>query len=177
MPLIRPQRAVPVNDGRVPGRLPGLADVPAANLEPSLPGALGPQNGQFIRLPGVNFPPAGATPVDEIGDGNIAAGTSASLITIAVPFGWRFRMEGIGFTADDETALAFLQWSILAPDPISGYINKSSAVGSVRNLTPIFFLASNVDVVIRGTALAAAVVTYHFVARVRGWFYSEQEAS
>lgn len=174
-PLIRTQVAVPRNDGSVPGRRPGQPiGAGAAPIAPSQPGALGPQHGIWVKLPGVNFPPAGATPVDEIGDANIAAGGNANLLSVVVPDGQRFRLAGIGFGADDESALAFLSWTILAPDPYPGYIAKVAAVGSIRNLTEMFFLiGSSVTVTINGQSSAAAATTYRYICRVRGWFYSE----
>ena len=175
-PLIRPQRAVPRNVGNVPGRMAGMPlDAGPVPLAPSQPGALGPQYGVWVKLPGANFPPAGATPVDEIGDASIAAGGNANMLSVVVPDGQRFRMAGIGFGADDETALAFLSWTLLAPDPFPGYIAKVSGVGSIRNLTEIFFLiGSSVTVTINGQASATAAVTYRYICRVRGWFYSEE---
>ena len=173
-PLIRPQRAVPRNTGSFPGRTAGWDPGPAG-IAPSQPGALGPQYGQWIKLPGANFPPAGATAVDEIGDGNIAAGGNANLLSVVVPDGQRFRMAGIGFGADDETALAFLSWTILCPDPYPGYIAKVAGIGSIRNLTDIFFLiGSSVTVTVNGQNATTAATTYRFICRVRGWLYSEE---
>lgn len=176
--LIRPQ--VPLPAGRAslsnqPVRVP--LDLGPAPIDPSQPGALGAQQGVWVRLPGANFPPAGATPVDELGDANIAAGGTGLFVTITVPDGQRFRMAGIGFGADDETALAFLSWTINAPDPTVGYINKAAAIGSIRNVTPIIFLVgSSVVVTVTGAAALTAVVTYRYICRVQGWFYSEMEA-
>lgn len=173
--LIRPQRSATRFDGNVPGRIPGVPFAPnAADIAPSQPGALGPQYGTWVKLPGSTFAPAGATPVDEIGDANITAGGIANLLSVTVPDGQRFRMAGIGFGADDETALAFLSWTILAPDPYPGYINKASSVGSIRNLTEIYFLiGSSVTVTIQGAAASTAATAYRYICRVRGWFYSE----
>jgi hypothetical protein len=175
-PFVRPQ--VARRYGQALGGQPVAVppDVGMVPVQPSQPGALGPQLGTYIRLPGANFPPAGATPVDEMGDADVAAGGSATILSIAIPNGQTFRMAGIGFTAEDETALAFLSWTIMAPDPAIGYIAKSAAIGSVRNLTEIFFLqGSSVTVSIVASTTAAAVVTYHYFARVRGWFFSEKE--
>jgi hypothetical protein len=152
-------------------------DLPPASREPSQPGALGPEQGMLVALPAANFPPAGAYPVDEMGDANIAPGGSATLLSVVIPDARRFRMVGIGFGADDETALQFLSWSINAPDPQPGYINKSSAVGSLRNLTEIFFIiGSSVTVSIVGRSASTAASTYRFIARVRGWLSEERQA-
>lgn len=177
MSLIRPQVGYRPDVAGLRAQTPSIpADLGPVPLNASQPGALGPQHGAYIRLPGANFPPAGATPVDEMGDADIAPGGTGTILSIVVPDGQTFRLAGIGFTAEDETALAFLSWSITAPDPVIGYINKPAAIGSVRNLTDIFFLTgSSVTVSVVGRTTAAAVVTYHYFARVRGWFYSEKE--
>ncbi len=149
-----------------------------ARIQDSQPGALGPERGTWVRLPGENFAPAGSIPVDETGDGNIAAAGSATIITLTVPTGLRFRLAGIGFSAEDETALAFLSWSITAPDAVPGYINKPAAIGSVRQLADVFYVAgSDATVNVIAASSAAAVVTYHFYCRIRGWFYAEKEGA
>lgn len=177
--LIRPQVGIDPRRRRVPREVLTVPEgLGAAPIAPSQPGALGAQVGTWIRLPGANFPPAGATPVDEIGDANIAAGGTATLLTYQVPNGVRFRLEAIGFGADDETALAFLSWAITAPDSVNGYVNKVAAIGSIRNVTPITFLAgSSVLVSVVGTSSTNAVVTYRFICRIRGWLYSEEVSS
>ena len=148
-------------------------------IAPSQPGALGPQHGQYVRLPGSSFAPAGATPVDETGDGNLAPSTAGTLVSITVPDGQTFRMAGIGFGADDETALAFLTWSIqVGMDSIPGYVSKPATVGSLQYLADIFVvLGSSVTVNVVATPLAAAATTYRYICRVRGWFYAESEGS
>jgi len=128
-----------------------------------------------VRLPGANFPPAGSRPVDEMGDANIAPGGTGIMLRYTVPDGVTFAAAGIGFTAADETSLAFLSWTILAPDPVSGYIAKPSAIGSVRNLTElVLVVGSSVTIVIQGASSPAAAVTYDFIVRLRGWLYSEE---
>ena len=178
MAIVRPQSGVPaVRRAIAPGAISIPPVLPEANIQGSQPGAFGPEQGTWVKLPGANFTPAGARAVDEVGDGDIAPGASAVLLTVVVPMGLRFRMAGIGFSAEDESALAFLTWSITAPDPIPGYVTKPAAVGSVRNLTEIFVLAGSdavVSVVAANSVLAAT--PYHFFARVRGWFYAEKEA-
>lgn len=147
-------------------------------VQPSQPGALGPEQGVYVRLPGANFPPAGATPVAEPGDANIAPSASATIVSIVVPDTVRFRVESIGFGADDETALAFLNWSIrFGNDAQPGYTNKPAALGTLQYPAPIVLLAgSSVTVNLVVTASASAVVTYRYIAVVRGWFYREDVA-
>lgn len=173
--LIRPQVGVPRNIGAVPGRPAGSPlHVGDAPLAPSQPGAQGPQVGTWVRLPGSSFTPAGATPVDEIGDANIAAGGTGTFLSVSVPDGQRFRLAGIGFGADDESALAFLSWTIYTPDPQPGYIDKVAVIGSLRQLAEIFLLlGSSVTMTLKGSSSASAATSYRFIARVRGWFYSE----
>jgi hypothetical protein len=151
------------------------AGIPSAHLQPDLPGALGPEQGMFIRLPGVNFPPAGGIPVDTSGDADLAAGAVGQLLLVNVPTGSRFRMAGIGFAADDETALSFLTWTIQVDgQPVSGYTQQTAAVGSVRNLTEIFVLTGVSATVSVNVAIdATAAATYRYICRVRGWFYTE----
>ena len=176
---IRPQIGYPRVRTQLSGRTIAVpTDLPPVRMESSQPGAVGTHQGTLIRLPADNFPPAGATPVDEMGDANIAPGTSVTMLTVNVPDARRFRMVGIGFGADDESSLQFLSWTLSAPDPTPGYISKSSAVGSIRNLTEIFFVVgSSVAVSIIGTAAANAVVTYRYIARVRGWLYADKDVS
>lgn len=177
MILRRQQLGVPAARRAVQGQVVELPPtLPPARLQSSQPGALGPEQGQWVRLPGVNYPPAGATPVNAVGDADIAPGASAVLVTIAVPAAQRFRLAGIGFQAEDETALSFLTWSLRAPDPMPGYVGTPAAVGSVRQLADIFLLVgSNATVTVVGASAAGAVVTYHFFCRVHGWFYAEKE--
>jgi hypothetical protein len=172
---LRPQNA---GLSRLGGGLEAVRSVVMGALGSSQPGALGPQTGTYVRLPGSNFPPAGALPVDEMGDAVIVAGATALLITYTVPTNLILRIEGIGFGADDETALAFLSWSMqLNGDTVPGYVNKPSAVGSIRNLTPIFQIAGTSSIVtITATISLLAVLPYRYICRIRGWCYSEKEA-
>lgn len=180
MALERPQVGTPAVRRALSGQqIPAdLSMLGPARIQDSQPGALGPERGTWIRLPGENFAPAGSTPVDETGDGNIAAGSSATLLTVTVPTNQRFRLAGIGFSAEDETALAFLSWSITAPESVPGYISKPAAIGSVRQLADVFYVAgSDATVSVIASVSSAAVVSYHFYCRVRGWFYAEKEGA
>jgi hypothetical protein len=152
---------------------PGLPTKPMPSSQPL---ALGQEAGQRVILPGVNYPPAGATPVDELGDATIGAGGTGLLLTITLPDQQRFRMAGIGFGADDETALAFLSFTIFAgPFPVPGYINKRAAIGTLQQLTEIFILTgSSLPITIVGTSDVLAVVEYRFICRARGWYYFEK---
>jgi hypothetical protein len=155
------------------------APVPGpVRLEPSQPGAFGPEQGRFVKLPGSNFPPAGAIQVNEDGDADIAAGATATLVTIQVPDTQRFSGIGIGFGAHDETALKFLTWSVQAnaiPQP--GFIAKNAIIGSIPQLTPFTYVTgSSVTITIVGAASALAVVTYRYIVRVLGYFYTEETA-
>jgi hypothetical protein len=173
-------RLRPQNVGRIRlgGGLAAVRDLGPGALDPSQPGALGPQTGIYVRLPAYNFPPAGALPVDEMGDAIIAPAATAVLITYQVPTNLILRVEGIGFGADDETSLAFLSWSMqLNGDTVPGYVNKPSAIGSIGNLTPIVQMAGTSSILtITGTPAAAAVLPYRYICRIRGWCYSEKEA-
>lgn len=147
-------------------------------IEPSQPDALGTEQGSYVRLPGANYPPAGAIPVDVIGDLNLAASAVGVLVTIPLADTYRLRVAGIGFSADDDIALGYLTWAILlGPDPAPGYSQMQAAVGSVRQLADIFVLVgSSQTLTVRATIAATAPVTYRYICRVRGWYYSEKEA-
>ena len=149
--------------------------IPPVDVTQSQPGVLGPQTGTYVRLPGADFAPAGAIPVDVIGDANLAPGAIGTLVTIVVPDAVTFRIAGIGFGADDEVALGFLSWTIRAfGDVVPGYDNKPAAVGSIRQLAEIFVVqGSSVTVTVQGAIAAGAALTYRYICRVRGWFYSE----
>ncbi len=144
-------------------------------LAPSQPPGLGQEQG--IRLPGANFPPAGSRPADVIGDLNIAPGGVGTLVTITVPDNLRLIIVGIGFDTDDPVAIGYLTWAILlGPDPVPSYEQMLAAVGSVRQLSTIQVLAgSSQTLTVRATIAATAAVTYRFICRIRGWYYSERE--
>lgn len=142
-----------------------------------------PQGGNASRriaLPGCNFPPADAIPVDQIGSASIANGGSATLETIIVPDTYSFRMAGIGFGADDESGLRFLSWSLFATPPggtITPYINMPAAIGSIVQPSEVFVVVgSSVTLTLVATNNSHTVATYFFFCRIRGWFYSEKEA-
>lgn len=163
---------------RAQGGYPAFAgpDPGPVRLEPSQAGAFGSEQGIYVRLPGVNFPPAGAVPVDVDGDANIAPGASATLVSYLIPDTQRFRMVGIGFGADDETALRFLTWSINF-DGIAqpGYTAKNAVIGTIVQLTDIVIAAgSSITVSVIGISSASAVVTYRFICRFRGYLYTER---
>ena len=173
-PFIRSLQA-----GRVPGRpIEVPRDLPPVHILPSQPGALGLEYGTPVALPGSAFAPAGATPVDQVGDGNIAPGGSATLLNIQVPDGQRFRVAGVGFGADDETALGFLTWSMFENnDPQIGYNSVPAPIGSIAQLADIFHLSgSSVLFRIVANSAASAGVTFRFICRVRGWFYAIKES-
>jgi hypothetical protein len=176
MTRLRPQNAAP---SRLGGGLGAVRALGPVALDPSQPGALSAQAGTWVRLPGFNFPPAGCLPVDEIGDANIAPAATGTLLTYTVPDNLILRIEAIGFGADDETALAFLTWRMLLNgDTVPGYYNKPSAIGSIRNLTPLVQTVGTSSVLtIVGTPAAEAVLTYRYICRIRGWCYSEKEAA
>lgn len=161
---------------RIPAPIPmGVGPV---MVQPSQPEALTPEQGAWMRLPGANFPPAGATPVNEPGDANIAAGAQATILSIVVPDTLRFKIDSVGFGADDETALAFLSWSIqFGSDTQPGYVNKPAALGTLLYPAPIVLLAgSSVTVNLVVAASADAVATYRYIGLLRGWFYREERA-
>lgn len=146
-------------------------------IAPSTPAALGPELGTYVRLPGANFPPAGAIPVDVIGDLNLAPSGAGNIITVTVPDTFRLRVAGIGFGTDDDVAIGYLTWAInLGPDPVQGYGNVLAAIGSIRQLAEIFVLAAaSQTLTVRASIASTAPITYRYIARIRGWFYSEKE--
>jgi hypothetical protein len=176
------ERATTPLDVGTLARSAGVTEVPTnlgpARPAPSLPGALNPEAGAQIQLPGVNYPPAGAIPQDDSGDANIAPGASATLVTLVVPGIMRHRMVGIGFGAVDDVALGFLTWRIeVNGAPAPSYFGQTAAIGSIRQLADIFLLTGNsATIAVIGTMSAVAVATYRVIARVRGWYFTEKEA-
>lgn len=172
----RPQ--IPWDPSRRAAFQPGVGAPPgggASPLAPSQPEALAPGGGVPVSLPGVSFPPAGAVPVDQSGDGNIAPGGTATLLSITVPDTWRFRVLGIGFGADDESSLRFLTWALRGNNtPYPTYSNQPAAIGSIVQLADIFLLVdSSTTFIVVASSAAAALITYRFISRVRGYFYQE----
>lgn len=166
---------------RQPVRFPGQ---PIPNglgpemVQPSQPGALGPEQGVYVRLPGANYAPAGATPVYEIGDGNVAVSATAIVVTYTVPDTVRCRITHVGFGADDETALGYLNWSIrFGLDSQPGYINKPAALGTLLQPFPVtLYAGSSVTINLAVTASANAVITYRYIAVLLGYLWREDVA-
>lgn len=160
-----------------PGELRQLHTYGPQPLAPSMPGALQPGAHPPVTLPGMNFQPAGGYAVDVTGDGNIAPGGTASLVTIQVPDNVRFRIIGIGFQSDDVIALSYLTWSIrIFGDASQSYTGLPSAVGSVRQLSYIGqLIGSSALVTIVANIDPNAVLTYRYICRVQGWNYTETE--
>lgn len=150
----------------------------AAPTQASQPGALGTEQGVFVRLPGADFPPAGAIPVDAIGDADIAPAGAAVLVTAVVPENLRLRISGIGFGADDEVALGFLTWVPQSDGAAApGLQQIFAAVGSIRQLANIFMVfGSSATVTVVANIDATAALTYRYICRISGWLYNEQEA-
>lgn len=152
--------------------------LPPAALPQSQPMGPGPESGTPVRLPGANFPPAGSRGLVPVGDGDIAPGGTATLITVQIPDNARLRINAIGFGADDEVALGFLTWSIQASGiVIPGYEAVPAALGSLRNPYPVTInLGSSQLVTVTASSDATAVLTYHFIAEIQGYFYTEMGA-
>jgi hypothetical protein len=151
-------------------------DLGPAAIGPSQAAALASVGPPEVGLPGSNFPPAGSTPVDELGDGDIAPGGTAVLLTIRIPDTFRFRMAGIGFGADDEVALGFLRWSIRSDgDVVPGYFNMTAGIGSIRQLASIVYVGGGSSTItIVAIIDPLAVLTYRYIVRAQGWFYLER---
>jgi hypothetical protein len=151
-------------------------DLPPAEIAPPSPLGPQPEGGVPIELPGMFAPAYGSLPQDYFGDANIAPGAEATLISFIVPEGFRCRMDGIGFGADDETALTFLTWRIEVDSTRSDpYVNVPAAVGSITQLSTIIFTAAGgAMVAVIAAAAATAGLTYRYIARTKGWFFTEQ---
>lgn len=153
------------------------ADQGPARADSTVAGGFSPRAvGTPVVLPGVNYFPAGAYPIDEVTDADIAAGASATLIKIAVPEKTQLRIDGIGFGADDEVALRFLSWSLLLnSDPFRAYSNQAAAIGSIPQVSPIkFHVRDQTLVTVVLTSAASAVITYRFIVRVTGYFFTDE---
>lgn len=147
-------------------------DMGPGRMDPTLPGGPAPAGTVPVKLPGANFPPAGALAVDELGDANIAPGTTALVLTIPVAETGQLRIDGIGFGADDEASLRFLSWTLFLDQDPTAYSNIGAAVGTVVQPSPIFLhVAGPRTVRLELTSAAAAILTYRFVARVKGWAF------
>jgi hypothetical protein len=147
-----------------------------ARLGSTVSGGSAPTDiGTQVILPGVNFFPSGGTPVDEISDADIAPGATVNVLTFQVPEKVQFRIDGIGFGADDESALRFLTWNLLVQGaPYRAYGNQAAAVGTIVQASPInFHTSDNKTVIVQLTSAAAAVLTYRFVVRVKGWLFTD----
>jgi hypothetical protein len=152
-------------------------DLPEAETAPSQAAGLVSEQGFPVKLPGVNFPPAGSIPVPSpFGDANIAPGATATLLTFAIPDNLRLQLNGIGFGADDEVALRFLTWFITRDnDTVPGFVNMPSGIGSIVQLADISLQSgSSTTVRVVATAAANAVLTYRYICRVSGWLYMER---
>jgi len=155
----------------------GLGPAP---FNPSQPRGANPQ--RRIILPGCDFPPADAIPVDLITDADVGPTLTVTISTIIVPDTYTFRIAGIGFGADDEAGLRLLSWSLRATPPggtITPYVNMPSGIGSIVQLSWVFVvIGSSVTITLLVTNNAPAIGnTYHYFARIQGWFYAEREAS
>jgi hypothetical protein len=163
---------------RRPDSYPDKPAPPPGQITPNLQGGASPRgtDRQPVSLPGFNFAPPGAYPVDESDDAAIAPGAQATLIKITVPNGLMLSLYGIGFDSFDPIALSFLTWSLLRngqPDRV--YTNQAAVIGSVREPSKVIFFAPNqVEVTLVLTVAAASPATYQFVARAQGYFYSEE---
>jgi hypothetical protein len=155
----------------------GLGPVP---FHPSQPQGGNPN--RRVLLPGCDFPPADAIPVLKVLDADINPGDSDTLVTIDVPDTMSFRASHVGFGAEDETALAFLTWSIRYTPPGSNYYcysNVPAALGSIRNPAAIFAVFGSsvrVELVATNNGIFGASA-YHYFGLLQGWFYSEREAT
>ena len=175
-------RLNPTNPATLARRPPGLVPyeealrVPRAGPAPAQPGAV-PTRVPMVRvgaLPGVDYPTADSIAFDQLGDGDIAAGATASLLTIQLQKNKRFRWAGIGFGSDDPTALRFLSWSIFVTPPganTPSYVTMPAPVGSIAQLSPMFLLYGNEERLQVFATSSAVLVTYHFIVRAQGWFF------
>jgi hypothetical protein len=172
-PVFGPGQMNPNADG-----LPVPHGIGPAPFQPSQPRGASPQ--RRIILPGCDFPPADAIPVDLISEQDIGPTVTVTLSTITVPDTYTMRIDGIGFGADDESGLRYLSWTLNVTPPNSGitpYINMPAAIGSIPQPSPVIVvLGSSYVLTLRATNNAPAIgATYHYFSRVKGWFYREYE--
>lgn len=156
-----------------------------APFKPSQPEGGDPD--RRIILPGCDYPPADAIPVDIIGEADITStgggGVGATVATIIVPDTLTLRVAGIGWSAEDESALRFLSWSALASPPgstVTPYVNMPAGIGSVAQPSWVFIvLGSSVtfSLFAKNNSVSVPTVIYHFFVRVQGWLYSEKVRS
>lgn len=150
--------------------------------QPSQPQGVGPEGGRRVALPPEDFPPAGAIPVDDISEADVAPlGVTATITTITVPDSFRFRITGIGFDAEDESALRFLSWSLFVNPPavpLYGYVNMPAGIGSVNQPRPVFLVlgSSVVFTIVIKNNCPTVPGTYHFTVATVGYFYAAEVA-
>lgn len=172
------QRLVPRGPGTLNPDATGLPiprGVPRVDASESQPHGGNPD--RRIILPGCNFPPADAIPIDTIKELSVAEGITSEIIRIVVPDTYTMRINGIGFGAGDESGLTFLTWSILADPPgtpIIPYNNMPAAVGSIAQPSDVFVvLGSSVTATLVITNGSGVPATYQYQARLKGYFYRE----
>lgn len=147
-------------------------------FQPSQPQGVGSENSRRIALPGENFPPAGAIPVDRIFEANIASMSTGVVVTIQVPDTYRFRIAGLGVGAEDEAALRFTSWSTMVNPPsapVYGYFDMPTGIGSIQYPAWVFIVLGSSVVFTLSLTNGTNAGTYHYFVRVQGWFYSEKD--
>lgn len=174
-PLLSPQ--LPVSPGQMNPQADGeIFTVPTtpAPFKPAMPEQGDPQ--RRIILPGADYPPAGAIPVDETNNVTITSGGTGIPVTVTIPDGYSFRVSALGIDSDDESVTRFSFWSLLIDPPnsaIIGYSNRPGVIGSVRSPGWIFTIQGNGTVKVQiGSNYG---LTAFFTARLLGWFYREEK--
>lgn len=129
-------------------------------------------------LPGFNFQPEGSLGIDIENELDIVPGSTVALLAMVVPPTYKARLSGIGFAADDEVALRFLDWVLLiGGDPERRYATNLAVTGTLDDMSPLAVpVGGGQSVTLRVTQNLAAIVTYHIGARLIGWMYRETGA-
>lgn len=144
---------------------------------PTLPGGASAWKNLKIDLPETNFPPAGATAVQVIGDGQLTGTVEDTIFTFFVPADSRLRIDKIGFDADDEAALAFMFWNLgTLEGPVPGFERVPALYGTVANAEEIFaIIAGQATVRVRISQVdPIAAGTHSYRVRISGWLYTPQ---
>jgi hypothetical protein len=151
-------------------------DTGPAPARPAVAGAMRPGRGSRIQLPGVNYPPEGAHPVDKPGIVLLVglAGPSVA-VTVEVPIDTSLRVDGIGWGADTEIALNLLTWSLLANGSVTeAYFDIPAAVGSFRHTSHVFVhVRGPATVQLLGQNSDVVASSYTYFGRLKGWLYQE----
>lgn len=141
--------------------------------------AAGPNGAQLAKLPPWLFAPESARAVDLTTESpvQVAAASSATVLSIDVPEKLVLAVRQAGFSAMSPTAMPFAQWSFkVGADYLEGYHFLPAAIGGIDAPADVHMILEGgrtLEVVVTNTAPGTA---WRYVARVVGWMYDPNKA-